>query len=308
MNKNCAIMFQRINTVIACVTLVVVIAGLPADAVAATTYRETGLPTSGLCSKPLSAGGRGCSCTTQTCVGCSWTPIQCIRTVSGAGAYLLKVGVRVPDGVAAPEVIATNHADIWPLELNGTEVYFSQTCGVGCDVDSLPAPPGYHWVQYQSTSLITPPAGPDSVTFGIAVRWTQAPPRRTTLALWLSDDSDDRYGEPVTDMLVKFTYARPVPRSTGQKRWFFAQITPNPFNPATTISYTVGESGWVELTVFGVDGSLTRRLVRQTQSTGEYQVVWDGTDDVGQLAASGVYFCNLRASGFESTQKLILLK
>jgi hypothetical protein len=222
---------------------------------------------------------------------------------------LLEVGVRLPDGIAAPEVVATNEADVWPLELNGTEVYFAETCEGACEADSLySAPPGHHWVQYQSTSLIAPTAGPDSVTFGISIRWTQAPSRSSPLALWLSDDSDDRYGEPVTDAFVTFTYAKPIVRPRPQKRWFFAQIVPNPFNPSTTISYTVGDEGSVDLSIFRVDGSLARQLVHQIQPADQYRVSWDGTDDRGVACASGIYFCRLRGPGFESTQKLMLLK
>jgi len=222
---------------------------------------------------------------------------------------LLKVGVRLPDGVIAPEVVATNQANTWPLELNGTEVYFTPTCDTACEVDSLyPAPLGQHWVQYQTTSAINSPSGPDSVTFGIAIRWAQALPWRSVVGLWLSDDSDDRYGELVTDAFVTFTYAKPVFGSTGQKRWHFAQVVPNPFNPAATISYAVGVEGWVDLSVFRVDGSLARRLVHEVQAVDEYRVTWDGTDDHGMPCASGIYFCRLRGPGFDATHKLMLLK
>jgi hypothetical protein len=222
---------------------------------------------------------------------------------------LLKVGVRLPDGVVAPEVIATDEADTWPLELNGTEVYFAKTCDTACEADSLyPAPAGQHWVQYRSTSLINSPAGPDSVTFGIAIRWTQPPPRRSVVGLWLSDDSDDRYGETVTDALVQWVYTKPRLRTTPQKRWSFTEIAPNPFNPVTTISYSVAEEGWIELSVFRVDGSLARRLVSETQPADEYRVRWDGTDDRGVRVASGIYFCRLRGPGFDATRKMLLLK
>lgn len=87
-----------------------------------------------------------------------------------------------------------------------------------------------------------------------------------------------------------------------------AQNRPNPFNPTTTISYSISRSGRVGLLVFGVDGKLVRTLVDRDQPPDRYEVVWDGTDNQGQRVASGVYFYQLKTPLFAANKKMILLK
>lgn len=96
-----------------------------------------------------------------------------------------------------------------------------------------------------------------------------------------------------------------VPRIVGDE---LAQNRPNPFNPATTLSYSISKPGPVQLRVFGVDGSLVRTLVERDQQADRYDVQWDGTDDAGQRVASGVYFYTLKTPLFTSTKKMVLLK
>lgn len=84
---------------------------------------------------------------------------------------------------------------------------------------------------------------------------------------------------------------------------------PNPFNPTTQIRYDVPERGGVvSLRVYNVDGSLVKTLVEGTQSAGEKSVAWDGRDETGQPAASGVYFYRLEAPDYTRTRKMVLLK
>jgi hypothetical protein len=85
--------------------------------------------------------------------------------------------------------------------------------------------------------------------------------------------------------------------------------TPNPFNPATKIRFNVADSGAVvEISVFDVAGALVRTLVNEHRDAGPGSVEWDGLDDAGMEMASGVYFYRMRASGFQATRKMVLLK
>jgi len=69
---------------------------------------------------------------------------------------------------------------------------------------------------------------------------------------------------------------------------------PNPFNPSTTIRYTVDHPGLVTISVFDLTGRYVRSLVsRHHLSAGWYTVRWGGTDDAGRAAASGVYVVRL---------------
>jgi hypothetical protein len=87
-----------------------------------------------------------------------------------------------------------------------------------------------------------------------------------------------------------------------------AQNHPNPFNPATAISYSIAQTGHVELSVFGVDGRRIRTLVNEVESPDVYRVNWDGTDDRGSRVASGVYFYRISSPHFSATRKMVLLK
>ncbi len=83
---------------------------------------------------------------------------------------------------------------------------------------------------------------------------------------------------------------------------------PNPFNPATTIKYSVGAPGQVTVLVYNLAGRVVRTLVDETVEPGRYTVVWDGTTDTGDRAASGVYFVRMEAAGFRASRKAVLLK
>ncbi|UCH84508.1 MAG: T9SS type A sorting domain-containing protein [Candidatus Latescibacterota bacterium] len=87
------------------------------------------------------------------------------------------------------------------------------------------------------------------------------------------------------------------------------QNVPNPFNPSTTIRYTVGEpGGYVSLRVYDVTGRVIRVLFDGAAGPGEKTVTWDGDNEQGKRVASGVYFYRLTAPGFARTMKLVVLK
>jgi photosystem II stability/assembly factor-like uncharacterized protein len=78
---------------------------------------------------------------------------------------------------------------------------------------------------------------------------------------------------------------------------------PNPFNPSTIIRFVVPEKERVRLTVHDVAGRVVATLVDDVRDAGVHAVVWNGSG-----AASGVYFCRLRADKTEVSRKLVRLK
>ena len=86
------------------------------------------------------------------------------------------------------------------------------------------------------------------------------------------------------------------------------QNYPNPFNPETVIRYGLEQQSTVELVIYNVLGQRVRTLVEAEQTSGRYEVVWDGRDDAGRQAASGVYVYQLRASGFLMSRTMLLLR
>jgi hypothetical protein len=93
-----------------------------------------------------------------------------------------------------------------------------------------------------------------------------------------------------------------------QHRLSLDKVYPNPFNPSTTIHYTVPEAGLVELRIYDVTGRLVRPLVSEWRSQGGHASTWDGRDTRGAAAASGIYFVRLESDGRVSNRKIMLLK
>ena len=94
------------------------------------------------------------------------------------------------------------------------------------------------------------------------------------------------------------------------KAFSLAQNSPNPFNPSTTISYTVaeGKTVSVSLNVYDLRGKLVRTLVNEVKEAGVYNVYWNGTDNSGRSISSGVYFYRIQAGEFQQTRKMVMLK
>ncbi|MGE5621249.1 MAG: T9SS type A sorting domain-containing protein, partial [archaeon] len=78
---------------------------------------------------------------------------------------------------------------------------------------------------------------------------------------------------------------------------------PNPFNPTTTISYSIPKQSFVELKVYDMLGREVSTLVNKEQSAGEYKVQFDGSS-----LPSGMYIYSLQAGELNDSKKLVLLK
>lgn len=83
---------------------------------------------------------------------------------------------------------------------------------------------------------------------------------------------------------------------------------PNPFNPETTIEYSLALAGPVRIRVFDTAGHLVRTLVDGAEAKGAHRVVFDGRDDRGQQLASGVYLYRLDTALTTQSRKMVLLK
>ncbi|MGB7060931.1 MAG: T9SS type A sorting domain-containing protein [Candidatus Zixiibacteriota bacterium] len=86
------------------------------------------------------------------------------------------------------------------------------------------------------------------------------------------------------------------------------QNYPNPFNPETQIKYDLPVSGNVTLSVYNVLGQRVRVLADGFQEAGHKSVIWDGKDNQGREAASGIYFYKIKAENYQKTKKMVLLK
>ena len=82
----------------------------------------------------------------------------------------------------------------------------------------------------------------------------------------------------------------------------------NPFNPTTTIEYTVPAISNVEIKIIDLLGREVRTLATGKHNAGNHQVTWNGLDNTGSPVASGVYFCRMEAEQYRATAKMVLLK
>ncbi len=88
-----------------------------------------------------------------------------------------------------------------------------------------------------------------------------------------------------------------------------ARAYPNPFNPSTTLRFTLDREQAIRLVVTDTAGRSLRHLVDGRQGPGERSVTWDGRDDAGRPLPSGVYLAHLAGeAGLNESRKLVLLK
>jgi hypothetical protein len=83
---------------------------------------------------------------------------------------------------------------------------------------------------------------------------------------------------------------------------------PNPFNPRTTVAFSVDRGQRVKLTVVDLAGRRVKVLADDDFDAGRHEVFWRGLDEAGHRVASGVYFVTLQADRFHQARKLVLLQ
>lgn len=86
------------------------------------------------------------------------------------------------------------------------------------------------------------------------------------------------------------------------------RIYPNPFNPVTTITYSVPDAGRINLSIFDTDGTRIATLVDGPQPPGTRSITWDGTNNLGVRIASGIYLVRLQSRGRFVTRKMVLVR
>lgn len=84
---------------------------------------------------------------------------------------------------------------------------------------------------------------------------------------------------------------------------------PNPFNPSTTIEFTIQNDSKVELTIYNLKGQKINTLAHNVFDKGDHSIIWNGVDESGKSVSSGLYFYKLNVNGkTESVKKCLLLK
>jgi M6 family metalloprotease-like protein len=138
----------------------------------------------------------------------------------------------------------------------------------------------------------------------------------TYKAVYLSFDLQ-QLASPPRRLLLKaaLEFLRPsvaslVEEGAGAKPLEFSlsPAYPNPFNPSTTLRFSLSQPGEAELSIYNLLGQKVAALVHGPQEAGAHTLVWDGRDDAGRELASGVYLYRLQAGAQVQTRKLLLLR
>jgi len=86
-------------------------------------------------------------------------------------------------------------------------------------------------------------------------------------------------------------------------KYTLSQPYPNPFNPTTTIEFSIPQKEFVTVKVYNIAGHEITTLINDELSTGNHSIQWDGSHQ-----PSGVYFVKIESSSFVQTRKMVLLK
>ncbi|MBK7378649.1 MAG: T9SS type A sorting domain-containing protein [Ignavibacteriales bacterium] len=86
-------------------------------------------------------------------------------------------------------------------------------------------------------------------------------------------------------------------------KYFLSDNYPNPFNPNTSISYSIPENAFVTLKIYDVLGNEVEELINEQKEPGNYQIDFNASE-----LSSGIYYYTLTAGNFTSTKKMILVK
>ncbi len=121
----------------------------------------------------------------------------------------------------------------------------------------------------------------------------------TLSGTWLNTDRQ---------VFVYTTLASKVDETPLPGNFALLQNTPNPFNPTTTIRFSLAKGANVLIEVHNVLGQLVRTLEDSEYGAGIYETTWDGRDVSGLEVASGVYFYTLRSGDFSQTRKMVLMR
>ncbi len=120
---------------------------------------------------------------------------------------------------------------------------------------------------------------------------------------------DTDYPECCTTMAgaAEFT-PDPEPEKAPTPNTDLVGVVPNPFNPSSTIHYSLADQERVRIVVYDVAGRSVRDLVDRAEQPGSHTAFWDGTNAKGTAVASGVYFVRFSAGPVSRTMKMILVK
>jgi hypothetical protein len=127
--------------------------------------------------------------------------------------------------------------------------------------------------------------------------------------LAVANEFSDNVSVLLGNTIVFTSVPEASPGESNDGRCALLQSCPNPFNPATTISFVVPSGAQMAtLSIYGLSGELVRRWDWPSPDAGAREVLWNATDAGGSGVASGIYFCRLELDDQTAVTKLVVLK
>jgi hypothetical protein len=211
-------------------------------------------------------------------------------------------GFQVPTAIVLADVAASPQADgrvvlTWRATSDDAELEWSvRRAG---PFDREPALENSLYAQLVEVGMVTGQG---------ALRFEDRPPLRARWYVYALVSLLPGRGEIVESLLAV--------RATAPATLRLHPAFPNPFNPGTRLAFEIPDAGdspeaaptLVHIEVFDVHGRHIRTLLHEPRQAGAYFVDWDGRDDHGHLAASGVYVVQLRAASGRRSQKVVRLR
>lgn len=154
--------------------------------------------------------------------------------------------------------------------------------------------------KWKPTSPSSPAVGCDSVQFSDNRSYSY-------------DGTFGWYKYPMFDWFIRAGAVTPtgIVELGGDQRprdFSLSQNIPNPFNPSTSIDFSLVNASHVKLDVYNLLGQNVRTLMNGTLQAGHYRASFDATDDAGRPLPSGLYFYRLDTGGDSQTRKMMLLR
>lgn len=99
-----------------------------------------------------------------------------------------------------------------------------------------------------------------------------------------------------------------IEETASSNRAFTIHNYPNPFNPSTTISFSIPFDMPCRLDIFNVRGQKVKTVLNETRRAGSHSIIWNGTDENGSSVSSGVYYYKLSTPDQSHVSKMLLMK
>lgn len=124
----------------------------------------------------------------------------------------------------------------------------------------------------------------------------------------LTDPLDNYFAYYGSDIVFRYNGVSDIAHKNSEMNYIVEQNFPNPFNPETRLRITLPAASHLKVTVFDIRGRHIKVLCDEYTAAGLREIIWYGTDELNQQAASGVYFYSVNDGKNITVKKMLLLR